>query len=361
MVSTRLSASDSDRVLPSVLANAQKPHHPLVLIQNDLSQPFLPIFRHMIHSALNSSKKSTVILLSLNVHPLDYRLENTDALKILDWTVHVPGFGDDGVEWRDPRPELLNAIQQSPAGSLNVFVDSADTLVDDAGSVSELYKFLKKVLSLIQERPSPSRLVLPLSSSSQLLPLLLPSSFSQTLTHITLHSPALLASLSESYLTPPPPYSPPEKFWSLFIPTASRREGERLGMVERSWKEGVAEICIREKGARKGIVRVLEGWKYVNTGGGVVDCAWDELDAMKVVVDRLKGGPRSAGVTQSLSFNLNLTPAQQEARSMVPLPYAHEGEQSNTQAIVPGAGHIFYDPDSADDMDDEDPDEDLDI
>jgi len=352
-----------------VLGNSQKPHHSLVLIQNDLSQPFLPIFRHMIHSAVNSSKKNAVILLSLNVHPSDYRLDDDDALKILDWTAHVPGFENgDGAEWRDPRPDLLNAIQQAPPGPISVFIDSINTLVDDVGSASGVYKFLKNVLSLLNERPSPSRLVLPLSSGSQLLPLLLPSSFSQTLTHITLHSPALLVSLSESYLTPPPPYSPPEKFWALFIPTASRGEGERLGMVEMSWNEGVVEICVREKGTRKGLVRVLEGWNCTNTGGGVMDCAWDELDAMKVVVNRLKNGSKLTGPsqpvadpTQSLSFNLNLTPAQQEARSMVPLPYAHEGEQPTTQAAAPGGGHIFYDPDSADDMDDEDPDEDLDI
>lgn len=36
------------------------------------------------------------------------------------------------------------------------------------------------------------------------------------------------------------------------------------------------------------------------------------------------------------------------------------GEQPDAPA-PPGTGHIFYDPDSADDMDDEDPDEDLDI
>jgi hypothetical protein len=30
--------------------------------------------------------------------------------------------------------------------------------------------------------------------------------------------------------------------------------------------------------------------------------------------------------TQNLSFNLNLTPSQQESRARVPLPYVHEGE-----------------------------------
>jgi elongator complex protein 5 len=58
----------------------------------------------------------------------------------------------------------------------------------------------------------------------------------------------------------------------------------------------------------------------------------------------------------------------------VPLPYAHEGQLSllflsashverdrKGKSIINVRGAIFYDPDSADDIDDDDPDEDLDI
>ena len=60
--------------------------------------------------------------------------------------------------------------------------------------------------------------------------------------------------------------------------------------------------------------------------------------------------------TQNLSFNVNLTPSQQESRARVPLPYAHEGKPPEIHT-----SSIIYDPDSADDIDDDDPDEDLDI
>ena len=63
---------------------------------------------------------------------------------------------------------------------------------------------------------------------------------------------------------------------------------------------------------------------------------------------------------QSLSFNLGLTEAQQRSRAQVPLPYAHEGELGET-AVTALPAVILYDPDSADDLDDDDPDEDLDI
>lgn len=80
--------------------------------------------------------------------------------------------------------------------------------------------------------------------------------------------------------------------------------------------------------------------------------------------------------TQNLSFNLNLTSSQQQSRAQVPLPYAHEGEfkkplKHNRHLNICETGQptkkqpapitIFYDPDSADDIDDDDPDEDLDI
>jgi elongator complex protein 5 len=74
---------------------------------------------------------------------------------------------------------------------------------------------------------------------------------------------------------------------------------------------------------------------------------------------------------------LSLTPEQRKSRAKVPLPYAHKGmclDQKNRQLWLTWSllgdfvkdapqlsGAILYDPDSADDIDDDDPDEDLDI
>ena len=77
--------------------------------------------------------------------------------------------------------------------------------------------------------------------------------------------------------------------------------------------------------------------------------------------------------TAGVSFNLNLTPAQQESKASVPLPYTKIGKRPSeyrgtiSDCLIaesdeaPRAGQILYDPDSADDIDEEDPDEDLDI
>ena len=78
--------------------------------------------------------------------------------------------------------------------------------------------------------------------------------------------------------------------------------------------------------------------------------------------------------TRNMSFNLNLTAEQQHARAQVPLPYVNEGTSAfhspdqqlinaftGRPANAPSSAAILYDPDSADDIDDDDPDEDLDL
>ncbi|KAI8983150.1 Elongator complex protein 5 [Pilobolus umbonatus] len=66
--------------------------------------------------------------------------------------------------------------------------------------------------------------------------------------------------------------------------------------------------------------------------------------------------------TANLSFNLSLTDEQRKAKENLVLPYmkAQQLEVTSEQEEKKG-GLIYYDPDAADDFDDEDPDEDLDI
>ncbi|KAK3583826.1 hypothetical protein CHS0354_022870 [Potamilus streckersoni] len=66
--------------------------------------------------------------------------------------------------------------------------------------------------------------------------------------------------------------------------------------------------------------------------------------------------------TANLTFNLSLTDEEKAARSQVKLPYMHdENRQDATLSKSVGEGKIFYQPDEADDFDDDDPDDDLDI
>lgn len=74
-----------------------------------------------------------------------------------------------------------------------------------------------------------------------------------------------------------------------------------------------------------------------------------------------KGGNNESSLhapSHPVSFNLSLTSAQKAARESVPLPYL---QAQQDDGAPPPAPIISYDPDSADDWDDEDPDDDLDL
>lgn len=66
-----------------------------------------------------------------------------------------------------------------------------------------------------------------------------------------------------------------------------------------------------------------------------------------------------------LSFNLNLTDSQKKARDAVPLPYEHQGQPQPSAPNLPDqtgvSAGITYVPDWQDDLDSDDPDDDLDI
>ena len=66
--------------------------------------------------------------------------------------------------------------------------------------------------------------------------------------------------------------------------------------------------------------------------------------------------------TQNLTFNLKLTDNERRARSNLKLPYMyHEEKKSEVAVNSVGEGKVFYQPDEADDFDEDDPDDDLNI
>lgn len=65
--------------------------------------------------------------------------------------------------------------------------------------------------------------------------------------------------------------------------------------------------------------------------------------------------------TANLSFNLSLTDEQRKQKEDLVLPYIKAQQFEVTMDEEKKTGLIYYDPDAADDFDDEDPDDDLDI
>ncbi|KAI0778133.1 hypothetical protein BD413DRAFT_667505 [Trametes elegans] len=352
-------------LLSSAIAHPARNQH-LLLLQSSIAQTCLPILREVVQQASERAREMTVLFCLL--YPpssfVDGSHADSNRVQIVDRTYGVPGYDDSaGPSLKD---EILETVRSAPAGPLNVIIDSVDTLASDLDSHAECTRLLSELLFIVRTRGGPSRLTLHVLAPSPLLPLLTQTRFSPTLTHLTAHPPALLAHLATAYLTPPPPLAAPEKFWGVFIPIAERHyECERLvfGPAGEGGAppEAAVEVLVRGAaadgaGRRRGVERVLEGWSPAAGG----PCELRELESLKALwtkkpISEAQGAPDP---TQNLPFNLNLTPEQQRSRAQVPLPYAHNGKPAE-QNGVPAA--ILYDPDSADDLDDDDPDEDLDI
>lgn len=122
--------------------------------------------------------------------------------------------------------------------------------------------------------------------------LLIDTSFSTSLVHLTAHPPVLLTHIASAYLTPPP-FSPsgdpsPEdiKFWRVFLPL-SERTHEVEALVFGAEGEGggggglgdefVVEVLVRNRSndrqiavasgsRRRGVERSLEGWNAAKGG-----------------------------------------------------------------------------------------------
>ena len=72
--------------------------------------------------------------------------------------------------------------------------------------------------------------------------------------------------------------------------------------------------------------------------------------------------PSQADPTANLTFDLTLTAKEKHDRANVVLPYTRPHITAHTRPHISLAkGEIFYQPDEADDFDESDPDDDLDI
>lgn len=129
-----------------------------------------------------------------------------------------------------------------------------------------------------------------------LLPILTQTHLSPTLTHIIAHPPSLLTHLASSYLAPPPPAGPAEKFWTVFVPVSERvHESEALVYGPEGsgtcsgggadLPEFVVELIVRgiaAEGRKRGIERTIEAWS------GISPEHLQKLDSLKNIWSRSK-------------------------------------------------------------------------
>ncbi|TFK41107.1 hypothetical protein BDQ12DRAFT_678911 [Crucibulum laeve] len=346
--------------LPTVITTPRR-GNPLVVLQSSAAQSSLPILRQILARSSDKSKARCYNILFSFLYLPSSILDDSSSqnIEVHDWLGRIPGYHESTL---DTRNEILSAVKQAPVESINVVIDSVDTLLSNVGTTKETYRLLYDLLSIIKSRPNPSRLILHGTQPSKLIPLLTQTAFSPSIAHVIVHPTSLLAYVATEYLTPPPPASPAAKFWSVFLPISERGyDTEQVTFGARGEGSGdasemVVEIILRGNDGsskKRTVERVLEGWS--STEG---PCPLTKLARLKGSRPSAMSPEAAPDPTKNVSFNLSLTSSQQESRANVPLPYAHEGRALENQ---PTPGAIFYDPDSADDIDDDDPDEDLDI
>ncbi|PFH54523.1 hypothetical protein AMATHDRAFT_135248 [Amanita thiersii Skay4041] len=333
---------------------------PLLLIQSSPSQSGVPLLRYIITESSRSKSDCHCLLFCLLYRVSDF-IEGfpNEHITTHDWTGYVPEYS----EPFDVRQQILRAVQDAPFSSLTVAIDSVDALSQDIGELPSTVKFIHTLIGLLldQQHSTPSQLLLHIHQSTELASFLTQVSLSSSLVHMTVHPPALFIHLATEYLMPPPPSTAESKFWSVFLPIRDRgsesirlvygNEGEGSG----SPNELVVELVVRGSDAstrRRDVHRLLEGWSIA----AKTPCELVNMESLKQVC-RKPVEEAAVDVSHNVTFNLELTSAQQETRAQVPLPYVQQGK--TTSASITSV--ILYDPDSADDIDDDDPDEDLDI
>lgn len=197
-------------------------------------------------------------------------------------------------------------VTAAPAGSLIVAIDSIDTMCSDLASPSKCYAVISSLLALLRAKSgefelfpcsswtntteASSRLIIHANSPTPVLPLLLSTRLSPSLIHIIAHPPVLLKHIAETHLIIPPPKTPPERFWRVFSPIATRAwEVEHLvydigGLGSGGgWDEAVLEVVVRAQvaiaeGKRRGTERVLEGWSQA-----LGPCDLTELEGLRTI------------------------------------------------------------------------------
>ncbi|KAF9373203.1 hypothetical protein CPB97_000725 [Podila verticillata] len=131
----------------------------------------------------------------------------------------------------------------------------------------------------------------------------------------------------------------------------SSKEFAYLTVHGNMWDSAVCEVEHKRKSGK--VARETNAYHLGSPIGDVaVVNVWDVVGDMPDIDKLDLEESQTADPAANLSFNLNLTEEQRQAKNHTVLPYLKTQESS---------GAIYYEPDAADDFDDDDPDDDLTI
>ncbi|KAL8286567.1 hypothetical protein RQP46_004584 [Phenoliferia psychrophenolica] len=393
-------------LLPSLFSHTLPPstNPPLILITDSILQPGVLLLRSLIASSL--SRNEAVIVLALEQTPSRLLPRTHDASRVdfvdcLAAEVDLHGAGGA----RRHEEVALEAVRRrkKQGGKIVVVLDSVDELAEEG--VEVVYSLVRKVLRELQGVTG-SRLIAlhhaafpsPRSSSTSLsaslLPTLLSPSTSSSTIHLTLHPSALLELLSRDYgLAIPlhPSTATPldlrlpsfltsfaSRSWGdpFILPPGPDKEDERVPLDEGGKGGGGCVVEWTARGvnvaaddAKRGEPKKIVVWGIEGLrekSGSLEPVGLKEvLSAERMARVNIpttfaaSSTPATKSTDPPLPFNLSLTDSQKAAREEVVLPYLPR-EDGQVPGLMFGGG-IEYVPDEGDDMDDDDPDEDLEV
>ncbi|KAG0310625.1 hypothetical protein BGZ97_012441 [Linnemannia gamsii] len=133
--------------------------------------------------------------------------------------------------------------------------------------------------------------------------------------------------------------------------TVTAKEFAYLTVHGNAWDSAVCEIEHKRKSGK--VAKETNAYHQgTPTGNLAVVNVWDVVGDMPDIDKMDLEESQTADPAANLSFNLNLTEEQRKAKNDTVLPYLKTQEST---------GAIYYEPDAADDFDDDDPDDDLTI
>lgn len=130
-------------------------------------------------------------------------------------------------------------------------------------------------------------------------------------------------------------------------------------------KGGIAHIEWRKKSGK--VTYESNGFIYNNQTGYLDVVPKNQLTGIIEQIETIESETEAMQIdpkmdpTANLSFNLSLTDEQRKTKENLVLPYLKAQQLEVSIDEEKKSGLIYYDPDAADDFDDEDPDDDLDI
>ncbi|KAF9127348.1 Elongator complex protein [Mortierella sp. 14UC] len=133
--------------------------------------------------------------------------------------------------------------------------------------------------------------------------------------------------------------------------TVTAREFSYLTVHGNAWDSAVCEIEHKRKSGK--VAKETNAYHQGSpTGSLTVVNVWDVVGDLPDIDKMDLEESQTSDPAANLSFNLNLTEEQRRAKNDTVLPYLKTQEST---------GAIYYEPDAADDFDDDDPDDDLTI